>query len=83
LDFPIDPELKRSYVKLLIKLSKDSVLYPQCLVLKEVVKKTGFPVARGGFGEVYRGQFRGQEVAIKVLKIQTKNMDTLLKVIQF
>jgi hypothetical protein len=83
LDFPINPGPKLSYVKLLIKLSKASALYPQSLVLKEV-EKSDFPVAQGGFGEVYRGQFRGQQVAIKVLKIyMNANMDTIIKVIQF
>jgi hypothetical protein len=81
LDFPINPTLKRRYVTLLVKLSEASALYPQCLVLKDV-EKPGFPAVQGGFGEVYRGRFRGRGVAIKVLRIyENSNMDAL-KVIQ-
>jgi hypothetical protein len=48
------------------------------------VKRIGHPVAGGGFGDVYRGQFQGHEVAVKVLKIyRTSDMGALLKVLPF
>jgi len=67
-------------VKALIKLSRASGLYPECLLLKGI-EITGDPVAEGGFGDVYKGQLGDQEIAIKVLKVyQKSDMQQLLKV---
>jgi hypothetical protein len=50
------------------------------LVLKGI-QVDGDPVAGGGFGDVYKGRFRNQEIALKVLKVyQKSDMDKLLKV---
>jgi hypothetical protein len=50
------------------------------LVLKGI-EIFGDPVAGGGFGDVYKGRLRGQEIAIKVLKVyRESDMDKLLKV---
>jgi hypothetical protein len=82
LDFYTDPALKLCIVHLLIKLSKASGLYPRSLVL-EGVTRDDYPIARGGFGDVHRGEFQGREVAVKVLKIyKNSDMGALLKVIQ-
>lgn len=82
LDFYTDPELKKCIVHLLIKLSRASGLYPRSLVL-EGVTRNDYPVARGGYGEVHRGEFQGREVAVKVLKIyKNSDMGALLKVVQ-
>jgi len=41
----------------------------------------GDPVAGGRFGDVYKGRFRGREIAIKVLRVyQKSDMNKLLKV---
>jgi len=41
----------------------------------------GDPVAGGGFGDVYKGQYRNQEIALKVLKVyQKSDLQKLLKV---
>jgi len=54
-------------VKALIKLSRNSGYYPECLVLKGV--QLGDLVTSGGYGDVYKGHLKGQLIAVKVLKI--------------
>jgi hypothetical protein len=80
LDFYIHPTCKHRHVKALMKLSRASGLYPECLVLKGVDIE-GHPVARGGYGDVYRGLLHGKEIAVKVLRIyQDSDLVKLLKV---
>jgi serine/threonine protein kinase len=77
----IDPAYKPRHVKPLIRLSRASRLYPECLVLKGL-EIEGDPVAWGSFADVHKGRLRGNEVAIKVLKVyERSDMDKLLKVI--
>lgn len=81
MDVSTDPKYKPHHVKALIKLSKASGLVPECLLLKGI-EVDGGPVAAGGFGDVYKGKFQGQEIALKVLKVyQRSDMEKLLKVI--
>jgi hypothetical protein len=37
------------------------------------------PVAGGGYGDVHKGRFKGQQIAVKILRIGRDN-DRLLKV---
>jgi hypothetical protein len=63
-----------------MKLSMASGLYPECLVLKGIVIE-GHPVARGGYGDVYRGLLHEKQIAVKVLRIyQDSDLVKLLKV---
>lgn len=81
MDFAIDSMYKSRHRTALIKLSRASGLYPECLTLKELEIK-GDPVAGGGFGDIYRGKLGDEEAAIKVLRVFEKsNMTKLLKVI--
>ena len=67
-------------MKALIKLSRASGLYPECMALKELKIRAG-PVAAGGFGDIYKGQLRDQMIAVKVLKVyEESDMDKLLRV---
>ncbi|TFK27177.1 kinase-like protein [Coprinopsis marcescibilis] len=56
------------FVTALIRLSNRTDLYPTCLALKEV-ELARHPFAAGSFGDVYRGTFQGQYVAVKVRKL--------------
>jgi hypothetical protein len=68
-------------MKALIMLSKKSGLYPECLILGHAANRRGDPIARGSFGDVWRGQIRGREVAIKALRVyQRSDAQKLLKV---
>ena len=80
MDIDISPEYKHRHMTALIKLSKASGLVPECLVLNGF-EVDGDPIARGGFGDVYKGRSRGQEMALKVLRVyQKSDIQKLLKV---
>ena len=71
---------KSRHVKTLMKLSRASGLYPECLILKGVDMEED-PVAQGSYGDVHKGQLQGKKIAVKVLRIyQDSNRDKLLKV---
>ena len=74
MDIDISPEYKHRHMTALIKLSKASGLVPEYLVLNGFeVRVDGDPIASGGFGDVYKGRYRGQEMALKVLKVYQKS----------
>lgn len=80
LDFWTDPEYKPRHIKTLVKLSKNSALFPDCLVLKGI-EYEGFPAEGGGFGNVYKGRLGDLTIAVKVLKVYRKmDLDKLHKV---
>ncbi|KAF8996199.1 kinase-like domain-containing protein, partial [Cyathus striatus] len=56
-----------SFMCALLRLSKRSNLYPQRFTLHDI-KRSGFAVAEGHFGEVWKGDFRGSNMCLKVLK---------------
>lgn len=83
LDFPIDPAYKRRHVKALIRLSRASGQYPECLALDDVAMEA-YPVAGGSYGDVYKGHLNGQQIALKVLKVYVdQDIVKLLKVMLY
>jgi hypothetical protein len=53
------------------------------LVLKGI-QIEGDAIAGGGFGDVYKGCLRSQQIAVKMLRVyQKSDMDKLLKVIHY
>ncbi|KAF7983089.1 hypothetical protein HWV62_24015 [Athelia sp. TMB] len=79
LDYPIEPQFKRRYLKALVKLSELSRRYPECLQLKHITLPEYYVVG-GSFGEVYKGRMAGNDIAVKVLKVyQDSDMDAILK----
>lgn len=76
----VDPAVRRRHVKALIKLSRATGLYPECLVLKGI-EIIGDAVGGGGFADIFKGRLQGQEIAVKVLKVyQKSDIEKLLKV---
>jgi serine/threonine protein kinase len=77
----MDESNRRLHTKVLISLSKRSGLYPECLVLTDVQLTGKFAVARGGYGDIWRGMFQGKPIAVKVLHVyERSNLVKLLKV---
>ena len=81
LDFYPDISFRRLHVATLIKLSKASGLYPKCLLLTGIEFVGDGAVDGGGFGDVWKGRFGDQFLAMKVLKVYVKSdINELLKV---
>ncbi|KAL0057013.1 Paired amphipathic helix protein Sin3a [Marasmius tenuissimus] len=61
LDNPGLPRQTRSSVfNVMLRLSKKSGMYPKCLTLKNIEKLGEYPVAGGGFGDVWKGKVANQ-----------------------
>lgn len=55
-------------MRALIKLSKTTGLFPQCLVLHGLDLHTKEPRAAGRFGDVWREELQGLTIAVKVAR---------------
>ncbi|KAG6839972.1 hypothetical protein C0991_009927 [Blastosporella zonata] len=63
------------------RLSRRSGLHPTCYELKGIKLLSEFPIASGGFADVYKGNFEGQTVCLKVLRIyQTTKVQSFFEV---
>ncbi|GJE97161.1 hypothetical protein PsYK624_133740 [Phanerochaete sordida] len=64
-----------SLQRLFVRLCEASLQLPERLWLSDVHLKIPYPVARGGFGDVYQGEYRGDTVAMKALRIFPQQVD--------
>ena len=77
----VDHSQKGPLIIALIKLSKKSGLYPDCLILSHAATRGSDPIERGSFGDVWKGMICGREVAIKGLRVYLRSdAQKLLKV---
>ncbi|KAF8999175.1 kinase-like domain-containing protein [Cyathus striatus] len=63
-------------LKAMLRLSKRSTLYPRSYILTNV-KRDEYPIASGHFGEVFRGDYNGRNVALKVFKLYANEMSRI------
>ncbi|KAF5356843.1 hypothetical protein D9756_006803 [Leucocoprinus leucothites] len=62
----------------LYKLSKETLLYPHCHVLKDIVFDQH--ESRGAFSDIHRGHHRDQQLCLKVVRLHQKSdTDAMLK----
>ncbi|KAK7049962.1 Rho guanine nucleotide exchange factor [Paramarasmius palmivorus] len=76
------PQLRSTILKAVLRLSRRSNLYPQCLTIRNVERLGEHAVASGGFGEIWKGGIEASQevVCLKVVKLyQTSNVEKLLK----
>ncbi|KAG6906986.1 hypothetical protein DXG01_011062 [Tephrocybe rancida] len=74
LDLPLLDRVFRSpFLNAMHRLSRQSKLFPECLWQEQVSIEENEAHAAGAFGEVWKGLYRGQDVAVKVLKIYQKS----------
>ena len=52
----------------MLRLSSNSGIYPKILVQNSVAIEGSSPLAAGQFGDVWKGTFQDQQVAIKILR---------------
>ncbi|KAG6906991.1 hypothetical protein DXG01_011067 [Tephrocybe rancida] len=74
LDLPsLDRVFRGPFLNTILRLSRRSKLFPGRLWQKEVSLEGSEPITAGKFGEVWKGTFCGQAVAVKVLKIYQRS----------
>jgi hypothetical protein len=67
----------------LLRLSKLSKLYPECLTITDLERDNDV-LDSGRFGEIYKGRSRNQAICLKVIKVNQKTqIRHLLKVSLF
>ncbi|RDB23589.1 Serine/threonine-protein kinase STY46 [Hypsizygus marmoreus] len=64
-----DPSFRSPFMNALLRLSRKSGLFPTILRQQEVTLEGDDPLANGQFGDVWKGRYRSQQVAVKVLKV--------------
>ncbi|KNZ79055.1 L-type lectin-domain containing receptor kinase I.3 [Termitomyces sp. J132] len=81
LDVPeLDTQLRRSLIAATQRLSRKSGRYPICYELKGVKQVETEPVTAGGFADIYRAEFKGKVVCLKVARLyQDSQLEYLLK----
>lgn len=79
---PESPD-RRLFLRVLLKLSRLSGLYPECLVRDDIRLIGKDPIAAGSFGEVWKGTGSNDEViAVKVLRVYVRSdAEKLLRVL--
>ncbi|KAJ7113567.1 kinase-like domain-containing protein [Mycena epipterygia] len=68
LDHDISSVIRPFLFKTLLRLSRVSGLHPKCFTLTGL-QKLGEQVAAGGFGDIWKGAFCGQNVSVKVMRL--------------
>ncbi|KAF9255846.1 hypothetical protein L218DRAFT_883160, partial [Marasmius fiardii PR-910] len=75
-------QLRSSVLATMLRLSKRSGLHPTCLTIQNVRKLGNYPIAAGGFGDVWKGVIgeSSESVCLKVVKIYLQsNVEKLCK----
>ena len=63
------PSLRRKCLIMLCKICSHHALIPRSMKIPLCYNRTEAPRYRGGFAEVWKGEYEGVEVAVKVLKV--------------
>ncbi|KAK0473643.1 kinase-like domain-containing protein [Armillaria novae-zelandiae] len=66
---------KHTFLKTSLKLSRMYDCVPRCIMLRGFKKKGDYPFALGQFGDLWRGEVGGMEVAVKQARIFTNDND--------
>ncbi|KAJ6551302.1 kinase-like domain-containing protein [Mycena capillaripes] len=79
LDLDAFSVVKPLILKALLRLSRDSGLHPRCFSLSGF-QKLGKQVAAGGFGDIWKGLVRGQDVSVKIMRMfEDSDVEDILK----
>ncbi|KAJ7666763.1 kinase-like domain-containing protein [Mycena polygramma] len=72
-------DVKPHICQVLCQLSRDSGLHPHCFALTGL-QKVGQQIAAGGFGDIWKGLVRGQNVCVKIMRVfQDADIEAILK----
>jgi len=74
LDRPdISPQTREHCLRTLCKLCGRHALLPTTLKTPISFERTGDALYRGGFADVWKGEYRGRDVAVKVIRIYSNS----------
>ena len=54
--------------------------FPSSLILRGIDRLSSYPILGGGFADIWKGTYKGQEVAIKILRTFKRDTVCLKKV---
>ncbi|KAG6839578.1 hypothetical protein C0991_001359, partial [Blastosporella zonata] len=75
-----DPTFRRKLIVATQRLSNTSNLYPTCYELKNIIQEGQHPVDAGGYADIYKGDFQGQAVCLKAMRMyQNTTIKSFLK----
>ena len=75
----LSPETRKKCLKLLYRICGRHALLPKALKIPSCYNQSSAALYRGGFADVWKGEHRGQDVAVKV--IRTYSNSDLQKII--
>lgn len=70
-----EPKLARTAERLLDKLIEVTGILPDNLFIHAIKKVGDNPVAGGGFADVWKGERRGDPIALKVIRVYDMTVD--------
>jgi hypothetical protein len=77
----LKPQIRRRCLRFLYDICGRDALLPRSLTLPFSYDTTEHPLTHGGFADVWKGQYQGREVAVKVLKVyEIDDLDETRKV---
>lgn len=65
----LNPIYKSPFLNAMLRLSSKSGIYPKIVVQDSVIIEGSNPSTAGQFGDVWKGTFQGQQVAVKILRL--------------
>ena len=82
LDLPdLQPQLRRKCLRVLCRICGRKALLPKSLQIPLSYNRSGTPLYRGGYADVWKGEHRGCHVAVKVLRAySTSSLDKVTTV---
>ncbi|KAK1229850.1 cell division cycle- protein [Marasmius sp. AFHP31] len=80
-EYPDVPKALRSSIfNVMIRLSRNSGLHPQCLTIQNVERLGEYPEGGGAFGDVWKGKIGGTLVCVKVIRaFSATDIEKMLK----
>lgn len=69
----LEPWLQKKCLGALRKICGRETLLPRSARISVDLNQSGSPLYRGGFADVWKGEYQGTQVAIKVIRIYSKS----------